>query len=407
MPIWWARLSLSLLLACIVCGAGFAQQNVKTGAEVFLESHLDLVKGKRVGLITNQTGRLSSGELLLDALLKRNIEVAALFAPEHGVRGDASAGEAIVDGKDAHTGIPVYSLYGKTRKPTTEMLEGLDVLLYDIQDVGVRFYTYISTMGLAMEAAAEMGIPLIVLDRPNPLGGRIEGPILEDSLKSFVGFYPIPVVYGLTCGELALMVNGEGWLGENVCTELTVIPMEGWERRMDWDQTGLKWVPTSPNISGASTTLFYPATCFIEATNLSEGRGTTTPFQVVGAPFVDGDDLSESLENENLPGICFSSLHFTPTSSKHKGVVCGGIRLEITNQDSYRAVETGLVMLQRILQLYPKEIALDQSSLLHLLGSERGLQAVIEGAAREALTETINAGLDDFRMRSQRYRLYK
>ncbi|MEK9136788.1 MAG: DUF1343 domain-containing protein, partial [Bacteroidota bacterium] len=227
-----------------------------------MSKELNLVKGKKVGLITNHTGRLSSGQHLVDTLLAQGISVVALFGPEHGVRGEAAAGEKVGDTIDAKTGIPVFSLYGKTRTPTSDMLRDVDVLVYDIQDVGARFYTYISTMGLCMKAAIESGIPFIVLDRPNPLGGlKVEGPILEDSLKSFVGMYPIPLVYGLTCGELAMMINGEGWLATSAKADLTVVRMEGWTRSMLWDDTGLSWIRPSPNIPTPVTALVYPGTC--------------------------------------------------------------------------------------------------------------------------------------------------
>ncbi len=258
-------------MACTSCSAA-----VKTGADILVERRLDLVKGKQVGLITNHTGRLSTGEFLVDALRARGVHVVALFAPEHGIRGQAQAGASVQNETDSATGIPVYSLYGATTRIQQSMLKGIDLLIYDIQGLPVRFYTYLSTMGLSMEAAAEAGIPFIVLDRPDPLGGQIvDGPIMQDSLKSFVGMYPLPVVYGLTCGELAQMINRERWLSNGVQANLTVVPVEGWTRGMSWGETGLTWYPPSPNIPTAATAFVYPATCFIEGTNLSEGRGTS------------------------------------------------------------------------------------------------------------------------------------
>jgi uncharacterized protein YbbC (DUF1343 family) len=302
----------SVFVLLTVPAALHCQPRVSTGADVLVAEHLDLLKGKRVGLITNHTGRVSSGEFLVDVLLGKKINVVALFGPEHGIRGEAAAGDAVDDGVDDQTGIAVYSLYGATRKPTPTMLEGVDILMYDIQDVGVRFYTYISTMGLAMEAAAEHGIPFVVVDRPNPIGGlKLDGPVLIDSLRSFVGMYPIPVAYGLTCGELAVMIKSEGWL-DLAKLDLTVIWMEGWKRTMLWDDTGCPWVRPSPNIPTPATALVYPATCFIEATNVSEGRGTERPFHFIGAPFIDGGTLSGKLNALRLPGVRFSPTEFTP-----------------------------------------------------------------------------------------------
>ena len=382
-----------------------AQSKVQLGADVLIEKHLDLLAGKRVGLITNHTGRLSDGRLLKDVLLEKRVEVVALFAPEHGLLGKTGAGEEVGDDRDS-AGIPVYSLYGSTKKPTVEMLHSIDLLIYDIQDVGVRFYTYISTMGLAMEAAAEQRIPFVVLDRPNPLGGlRVEGPLMEDSLKSFLGLYPIPVVYGLTCGELALMIVGEGWLGSSVKPEVIVIAMEGWKRKMAWGETGLAWIPPSPNIPDAATALCYPATCYIEATNLSEGRGTGEPFRLIGAPFIDGESLAKSLESLAIPGVTFEASTFTPVSSKHKGSLCGGVRMRITNPASYQAVDTGLKLLQEIRRIYPDDVLVESSFLLRLLGSGSVVHSLLE-TSDQADTGATLGDLEVFREKSLAYLLY-
>lgn len=395
-----------LLLSLFVpyCEAG---TKVQWGADILVEERFDLVRGKRVGLITNHTGRLSSGKYLVDALRDRGIDVVALFGPEHGIRGMATAGELVHDSIDAATGIRIFSLYGRTKKPTAEMLSGIDVLIYDMQDVGARFYTYISTMTLAMEAAAENGIPFVVLDRPNPLGGRlIDGPVMPDSLKSFVGLLPIPVVYGLTCGELAMMVNGEGWLASGSKVNLTIVPMKGWSRSMIWKETDHEWIPLSPNIPTELTAVVYPATCYIEATNVSEGRGTDRPFETLGAPFIDGNLLASSLNQLGLPGIRFMPIEFTPTSSKFKGEQCHGVRLDVTLQEAFRPVLTGITIIRVIQRHWPDELRFRSNFLAQLLGIP-GLEVQFSnGVLPETIQSTWASALENFHRRSSDYHLY-
>ncbi len=394
-----------LLIILMCCAASWAA--VRPGADLLVENHLGDVRGHRVGIVTNQTGRLSSGTYLVDTLLAAGINVVALFAPEHGIRGKEAAGEKIGDGKDNRTGLPVYSLYGSHRKPTPEMLRSVDFLIYDIQDVGARFYTYISTMGLVMDAAAESGIPILVLDRPNPLGGRlIDGPIIDDSLRSFVGMYPIPVVYGMTCGELARMINGELWLASGLRAQLNVIPMEGWTRDMTWDQTGLPWIPPSPNIPDATTALLYPATCFIEATNLSEGRGTAAPFRQFGAPFLSGPLLQKLLNDQSLDGVSFAPAEFTPRSSKHAGKVCYGSRISLSDWEKFRPVETGLTLLRVLKDTWPAEVTIRSPGLKLRLGSALSASMLERGDSIEKITKTWNEGRELFRRRSMEYYLY-
>ncbi len=367
-----------------------AQTVISTGADVLIKEKLVLVQGRRVGLITNQTGRLSSGEFLLDALRAKGVRVTALFGPEHGIRGAAGAGKKVGDSVDAVTGIPIFSLYGKQRSPTKVMLRNVDVLVFDIQDVGARFYTYISTMKLCMEAAAGKGIPYVVLDRPNPLGARIDGPLIEDSLRSFVGPVRVPVVYGLTIGELAAMINKKGWLEGGAQANLTVVWMEGWVRGMRWNDTGLPWVGPSPNIPTPATVDIYPATCFLEATNVSEGRGTAEPFRQFGAPFLNADTLAARLNARVLPGVSFSPASFTPVSSKHKGEVCYGARATITDPASFRPVVTGLTIIRVLLDfsLCWNQVQLNPLSLGRLLGIKRAYDVLIEGGDPGALEQT-------------------
>lgn len=398
---------LLLAIPLILCQTP-AGSHVKTGADRLVAGQLARLSGKKVGLITNQTGRLSNGEALLDALLREGIQVSALFAPEHGIFGTQEPGDAVPETSDVRSRIPVYSLYGSTRKPTAAMLAEVDLIIYDLQDVGARFYTYISTMGLAIEAAALYGIPMIILDRPNPLGGnRVEGPIIEDSLRSFVGMYPIPVVYGLTCGELALMIVGEGWIKTDLRPEVTVVPMEGWTRDMLWDDTGLSWISPSPNIPTPATTLVYPATCYLEATQFSEGRGTSEPFAIFGSPLVRSEFLVECLESAELPGVSFSPAMFTPVASKHKGFLCGGARIQVDDPDAYQAVRSGMTVLQTILKLFPEQIRLNRNSLLRLLGSTAAFEGLVSGVIPTDILEQSRSALEEFRLRSLPYRLYQ
>ena len=288
------------------CNAQVKKTKIKTGVEVLTDRNFDVLKGRKVGLITNASGVNSNLVSTIDILYRApEVELVALYSPEHGVRGEIAAGEKVATYVDDATGVTVFSLYGKTRKPTPEMLENVDVLVYDIQDVGARSYTFISTMGLVMEAAAEQGIEVVVLDRPNPLGGRkIEGNIVEEGYFSFISQFKIPYVYGLTPGELAKMINGEGWLESGKKCELTVVPMEGWTRDMSFEDTGLKWVLTSPHIPHAYSSNFYVSSGIMgELGVISEGVGYTLPFQVFGAEWIDESDFSTRLNELEIPGL--------------------------------------------------------------------------------------------------------
>ncbi len=360
------------------CGIAYAGSGVSTGADQLVSSRCSLLIGKRVGVVTNHTGRLSTGEFLVDTLIGAGIQVRALFGPEHGIRGVDGAGDAVADSVDARTGIPVYSLYGRTNKPTAEMLKDINVLVYDIQDVGARFYTYISTMKLCMDAALEHGIPFVVLDRPNPLGGLVDGPIVEDSLKSFVGIVSIPVVYGLTAGELATMINERGWLESGGKVDLTVVWMEGWSRAL---RNTTPWIPPSPNIRHPSTVDVYPATCFLEATNVSEGRGTPDPFFVIGAPWIRKEELTSRLNAARLAGVTFTPAVFTPASSKHAGILCQGVSLSVSAADSFRPVLTGMTILSVIRELYPDSLVIRSRSLGRLLGVAGVDDQILSGKA--------------------------
>ncbi len=326
---------------------------VITGAQALAASGFAKLAGRRVGLIANHTSRVGSDHLadLLHADPK--VTLVALFGPEHGVRGTADASEKIPHGRDKKIGVPVFSLYGSTRQPTRAMLRGIDVMVFDIQDVGARFYTFISTMGLAMQAAARARIPFIVLDRPNPLGGvYVAGFSVERANISFVSQYPVPLAHGLTVGELARMIKGGAMLPGLEDLQLEVVEMTGWRREMQWPATGIGWVPTSPNIPDFETALVYPGTGFFEATAASEGRGTDEPFRLLGAPWAAGQVLTDALNKRALPGVRFEAATFTPrrragmaADPKFAGRTVSGVRVIVTDANTYRPVETGVHLL--------------------------------------------------------------
>lgn len=350
-----------LFLSCCISFPAWAdtpaQPPVKPGIDVLRERQFDILRGKRVGLITNPTGIAADMNSTIDILYQaQGVHVVALFGPEHGVRGDVEAGKYVETFNDRATGIPVYSLYGRTRKPTPEMLKGLDVLVYDIQDIGVRSYTYISTMGLAMEAAAEAGIEFVVLDRPDPLTGQIvSGPMLEPKYKSFVGAYPVPYVYGMTAGEMAEMINGEGWLNGGRKCRLTVVKMEGWRRSMWWEDTGLEWVPTSPHIPHARTTLYYVLTGLLgELGTANQGVGYTLPFELIGAPWVRGTELAAYLNARDLPGVAFRPMWYRPFYFDTSGIRYEGVQVHVHDKTRVDMSRVQLHILAALVKLFPE-----------------------------------------------------
>ena len=356
------------------------KNKVTPGVEVLLDDQKELLKGKKVGLITNPTGIDSKVNSIVDLLHNDpDIELTALFGPEHGVRGDAQAGSYVEFYIDEKTGLPVYSLYGQTKKPTPEMLENVEVLLFDIQDVGTRHYTYIYTMAYAMEAAKENNIPIVVLDRPNPQGGlSVDGPVLEPEAASFIGLYPIPTKHGMTIGELANFFNEEFEIG----ADLTVVKMKGWKRSMDYDDTGLPFVLPSPNMPTVSTTIVYPATGLIEGTNLSEGRGTTKPFELIGAPYINSTDLAAELNSLSLPGVKFRAASFTPTFSKHAGKLSHGVEIYVTDREEFDAIPTGLHIIKTIHDMYPNDFQfLSNNFFDKLIGNDWVRPMILEGAS--------------------------
>jgi len=387
---------------------------MKPGLEVLLESKLDLLDGARVGLIVNPTSINSRFEHAADLFRQRQrINLTALFGPQHGIRGETQ--DNMIEWqsfRDPRTGVPAYSLYGEARKPTPEMLENVDVLVFDLQDVGTRVYTFVYTMALAMEAARENGKRFIVLDRPNPIGGvQLEGNLLESDFSSFVGMYPIPMRHGMTIGELALMFKKEFGTG----CELEVVKMEGWKREMYFDQTGLPWVMPSPNIPTPDTTTVYPGSVMFEGTNVSEGRGTTRPFEIIGAPFIDPDVLTAWLNNDHLPGVTFRPLHFQPTFHKFAGESCGGIQLHVVDRDSFKPVITAVAIISAIRRLWPNnfqwkqppyEYVFDKLSFDVINGSARLREQIESDIPVAEIEASWRDGLIDFAKLREEYLLY-
>lgn len=394
-----------------------ASQNpiVKTGVEVLREQKFSGLTGKRVGLITNPTGVDSRLRSTVDILFEAaGVRLVALFGPEHGVRGDHAAGDHVGASTDSATGLPVYSLYGNTRKPTPDMLNGIDVLVYDIQDIGCRSYTYISTMGLAMEAAAERGIGFMVLDRPNPLGGlRVEGPPVANGFESFVSGYPVPYVYGLTCGELASMLNGERMLAHGVQCSLTVIPMKGWKREMNFAATGLPWVPTSPHIPESSTPAYYVSAGMLgELGVVSEGVGYTIPFQVYAAPWINPKAVAERLNRLGLAGVVFRPLVFRPFYGRYKDTELRGVQIHFTGPGPADLMGLQFRFMEVHNDLYPDKnpFTLADPSRLRMFDRVAGTDSIRTLFTRRMkyadVAEELKRGVEEFRARSGRYRLY-
>ena len=404
------------LVVCLGCNSSKAQQEtaVKTGIEVLAENNFELLKGKRVGLITNATGVNSSLVSTIDLIDQaEGVELAALYGPEHGVRGEYAAGDKVKTYVDERTGVTVFSLYGETRKPNAEMLEGIDVLVYDIQDIGVRSYTYISTMGLAMEAAAEHDIEFVVLDRPNPLGGhKIEGNIVEDGYVSFVSQFPVPYIYGLTPGEIAKMINNEGWLAGGEKVELDVVSMEGWNRSMTFDKTQLPWVPTSPHIPHEYSAYFYVATGVMgELGVFSEGVGYTLPFQVFAAEWIDEAKLATEMNNLGLPGVIFRPTVFKPFYGRHQGKELHGVQIHFTDIEQADLMNLQFYFMQVHHQLYPEVDVFDQaqnrwSMFDKVNGTDQIRLKFGENYLVSDIEEYLNKDVQSFREKSKAYYLY-
>lgn len=409
------KVSIILSLLLLFSFTTFAQKiKIKTGIEVLKEQNFKILEGKRVGLITNPTGvdnnMISTIDILHEA---KNVQLVALFAPEHGVRGDAHAGDHVDNVTDPKTGLPVYSLHGKTRFPSAEMLKNIDVLVYDIQDIGCRSFTYISTMGLAMQAAAENNVEVVVLDRPNPLGGlKVEGGLVDDKFISFVSQFKIPYVYGLTCGELALLLNGENMLSKQC--KLQVVKMKNWKRKMTYEQTGLQWIPSSPHIPQPISAVMYPVSGILgELGYISIGVGYTIPFQMFASQWIKASDLANNLNQLHLPGIHFRPIYLKPFYSVGQGEQLEGVQVHIMDYEKARLSEIQFYVMQEIAKLYPDKAIFDNAN-----DKRYRMFDQVSGSDYVRLTFAKNNRFDDikdfwyketepFKKTSKKYYLYK
>lgn len=403
----------AVVLTAAMMALTVSAQKVKTGIEVLKANNFKQLEGKRVGLVTNPTGVDNSLKSDVDILHEAvNVKLVALFGPEHGVRGNVHAGDHVGNAADPTTGVPVYSLYGKSRIPSKEMLQGIDVLVYDIQDIGCRSFTYISTLGNIMKAAAENGIKVMVLDRPNPLGGdKVEGNLAEDDCLSFVSAFKIPYVYGLTPGEVALLLNGENMLGAKC--DLEVVKMKGWKRKMTYDQTGLQWVLPSPHIPHASSAPYYSVSGIVgELDSISIGVGYTMPFQMFGAPWIDAPVLAQRLNALNLPGVMFRPMYYKPFYAFGKGQDLQGVQVYLTDYRKATLTNIQFYVLQELYSLYPDHDVLAQCTKRHAMfdkvcGSKQIRQLFMKRHKWEDVKPYWEKDAEAFKQLAKKYWLYK
>jgi uncharacterized protein YbbC (DUF1343 family) len=378
-----------------------AAEQTQTGIDVLEQQNFAPLRGKRVGLITNQTGVDSQGRRTIDVLAHADgVKLVALFSPEHGIAGQLDTAN-VANATDAATGLKIFSLYGDTRHPTDLMLQGLDALVFDIQGAGVRFYTFITTMGYCMEAAAQHKISFFVLDRPDPLGGeKIQGPMLDPSRISFVGYFRLPVIYGMTFGELAKMFNAEN----NLSLDLHVIAMKNWRRGQTFDQTGLTWIPPSPNLRTLNEVFLYPGVEILQPAGVSVGRGTDAPFEQLGAPWVHADVLLNSLNAKQVPGVRFTAASFTPSDGLYKGEACAGVRIEITDGTAFDSIRTGLEIADSLHRLNPERF--EVTKLMDLLASQTTVDGLIAYQPAAGIIASWADDLAQFSALRAKYLLY-
>jgi uncharacterized protein YbbC (DUF1343 family) len=374
---------------------------VQTGLDVLEAEKFAPLRGKHVGLITNHTGVDFQGRTNIELLARSSgVQLVALFSPEHGIAGHAD--EQVASSKDPSTGLPIYSLYGDHLRPTDDMLKGIDALVFDVQDAGVRFYTYTTTMGYCMEEAAKHGIAFYVLDRPNPVGGEIvEGPMLDPDKTGFVAYFPLPVRYGLTIGELAQLFNTEN----HIDCELHVIPMKNWHRNYFFESTSVRWIPPSPNLRTLKGALLYPGLEILQNAGVSVGRGTQTPFEEFGAPWISGEEVAGTLNARNLPGVRFTNQPFIPVSGLYAGQRCGGVGVRVTDRAAVRSMRVGLEIASLLQKNYPKDF--DVTKILLLLGNEATVHALQAGTPPEQTISSWGPELAAFDQTRRKYFLYK
>jgi beta-N-acetylhexosaminidase len=387
----------------------------KTGADQLLSEQIELIANKNLGIITNHSAILANGTHLVDTLFNSdNVNIIALFGPEHGIRGDAPDGHSIKDGVDSKTGIPVYSLYGKTRQPTSEMLENIDLLVFDIQDIGARFYTFISTMYYSIKSAAEHNIPIIILDRPNPINGLdVQGPVLDPNFQSFVGIAEIPIRHGMTVGELALFFNRSDILDTDNKANLTIVKMKDWSRDYYYDETGLKWIKPSPNMPNLETAIVYPGLCLIEGTNISEGRGTYLPFLNIGAPYSKSEELISELEKLDIEGCFIRPSSFIPVEisdmskyPKYKDEKCEGIELTVSDRAKFKPIDFGIKLIYVYHKLYPQNFSFRESRIDKLWGNSFLRESLKNGDSPESIIRNYKKELEKFKLTRKKYLLY-
>ena len=394
----------SVVVAAFLLLAGRpAQARVKTGLDVLVEQDFAPLAGKRVGLITNHTGITYDRLRNIDVLFRApKVKLTAIFSPEHGITGTRDDPN-IASATDEATGVPMYSLHDRGQyRPTPEMLKDLDALVYDIQDIGARFYTYITTLGYMLEAAAQARIPFYVLDRPNPINGlAVEGPLLDSKYFSFVGYMRMPIRHGMTVGELARMYNAENKLG----ADLRVIRMQGWRRSMWFDETGLEWINPSPNMRNLTQAILYPGACLLESRDVSVGRGTDTPFQIVGAPWFKGREVAAYLNARRLPGVSFIPRRSRPTASVHKDLECDGLDIQLLDRNRFNAVLMGLELLAATLKFHPGKF--DLNGIMRLLGNDEVAARLLHGQSGLTITRALRPQLSAFRRTRAKYLLYR
>ncbi len=406
-----------LFLALVGCSNNRSRKPVELGLDVIQKNQFALLKNKKVGVITNQTGIDSRGQHIADILHSApDVELVALFGPEHGIRGNIEGGFTVSKEIDEQTGVPIFSLYGETKKPTSAMLQNIDVLIFDIQDVGARFYTYISTMALAMEAAAENNILFVVLDRPNPITGSIvEGPVLQEEFKSFVGIHTIPLRHAMTVGELAMLFNEEGYLKDGIRVELIVVQMNNWHRGTWYSELGLQWIRPSPNMPDPETAVLYPGIGLLEATLISEGRGTSRPFKIIGTPWLNNVTLLKELEKVDFDEISLDTTSFVPVdmpgaavNPKFEGLKCNGLLISATKPTSFMSVEFGVHLICLIKQMHPDKFGWRSVRSIDIMaGTDEFRKSVDKGISAEEILSSFDSDLEIFMAVRDKYLLYE